>query len=75
MIYSSSGSIYVLFPKIKNENTLTLKDKREICVLKQSKPTPTNKDLAIRFKFRENITTQMLKTNLAITGSQYSRKI
>ncbi|CAJ0875916.1 1270_t:CDS:2 [Entrophospora sp. SA101] len=30
------------------KNTLTLKDKREICVIKQSKPTPTNKDLAIQ---------------------------
>ena len=34
----------------KTKNTLTLLEKREICVLKQSKPTPTNKDLAIRFK-------------------------
>nr|CAG8433999.1 13824_t:CDS:2 [Entrophospora candida] len=30
------------------KNTLTLKDKREICVLKQSKPTLTNKDFAVR---------------------------
>ena len=38
----------------KTKNTLTLLEKREIRVLKQSKPTPTNKDLAIRFKIHEN---------------------
>ncbi|CAJ0627995.1 1424_t:CDS:2 [Entrophospora sp. SA101] len=43
------------------KNTLTLKDKREICVLKQSKPTPTNRDLAIRFKIRENTVCDILK--------------
>ncbi|CAJ0643135.1 5086_t:CDS:2 [Entrophospora sp. SA101] len=43
------------------KNTLTLKDKREICVLKQSKPTPTNRDLAIRFKICENTVCDILK--------------
>ena len=39
----------------------TLLEKREICVLKQSKPTPTNKDLAIRFKIHENTVSDILK--------------
>ena len=39
----------------------TLLEKREICVLKQSKPTPTNKDLAIRFKIHENTVSNILK--------------
>ena len=43
------------------KNTLTLKDKREICVLKQSKPAPTNRELAIRFKVRENTVCDILK--------------
>ena len=45
----------------KTKNTLTLLEKREICVLKQSKPTPTNKDLAIRFKIHENTVSDILK--------------
>ena len=45
----------------KTKNTLTLLEKREICVLKQSKPTPTNKDLAIRFKIHENTVSNILK--------------
>ncbi|CAJ0826358.1 15670_t:CDS:2 [Entrophospora sp. SA101] len=36
-------------------------DKREICVLRQSKPTPTNRDLAISFKVRENTVCDILK--------------
>ena len=48
--------------KTKNtKNTLTLLEKREICILKQSKPTPTNKDLAIRFKIHENTVSNILK--------------
>ena len=45
----------------KTKNTLTLLEKREICILKQSKPTPTNKDLAIRFKIHENTVSNILK--------------
>ena len=45
----------------KTKNTLTLPEKREICVLKQSKPTPTNKDPAIRFKIHENTVSDTLK--------------
>ena len=45
----------------KTKNTLTLLEKREIRVLKQSKPTPTNKDLAIRFKIHENTVSDILK--------------
>ncbi|CAJ0643959.1 7167_t:CDS:2 [Entrophospora sp. SA101] len=36
-------------------------NKREICVLRQSKPTPTNRDLAISFKVRENTVCDILK--------------
>ena len=45
----------------KTKNTLTLLEKREICVLKQSKPTPMNKDLAICFKIHENTVSNILK--------------
>src|SRR5438874_3563896 len=48
----------------KTKNTLTLLQKREICVLKQSKPTPTNKDLAIRFGIHENTVSDILKRKL-----------
>ncbi|CAJ0651090.1 14745_t:CDS:2 [Entrophospora sp. SA101] len=43
------------------KNTLTLKEKREICVLKQLKPTPTNRDLATQFKIHENTVCDILK--------------
>ena len=49
----------------KTKNTLTLLEKREIRVLKQSKPTPTNKDLAIRFKIHEN-TVSDIETKIGI---------
>ena len=49
----------------KTKNTLTLLEKWEIRVLKQSKPTPTNKDLAIRFKIHEN-TVSDIETKIGI---------
>ena len=49
----------------KTKNTLTLLEKREIRVLKQSKPMPTNKDLAIRFKIHEN-TVSDIETKIGI---------
>ena len=47
------------------KNTLTLKEKREICVLKQLKPTPTNRDLATQFKIHEN-TVSDIETKIGI---------
>ncbi|CAJ0645312.1 1189_t:CDS:2 [Entrophospora sp. SA101] len=52
------------------KNTLTLKEKREMCVLKQLKPTPTNRDLATQFKIHENTVCDILKQK-----SEYLRKI
>ena len=61
MLASSFFTFAMSSKNNKTKNTLTFLEKQEICVLKQSKPTSTNKDIAIRFKIHENTVSDTLK--------------